>query len=151
MLFRLLIVSLVLGIPPAYALDTENLSAATLQIYGKALSKTATTYQWQQLWKNTRDAGHFDRAGPQHRFTVPMSELPALLSTTLGEAHSTTTRKTTQALYRRDFAPRVVGVHDKTPMTAICLWVDWRSLPDYATPADGRAMYMVSLMLTRPC
>ena len=54
MLFRLLIVSLVPGIPPAYALNTENLSAATLQIYGKTLSKAATTYQWQQLWKQTR-------------------------------------------------------------------------------------------------
>ena len=48
----------------------------------------------------------------------------------------------------RDFAPRVTGVEALQDVTAICLQVDWRSVPDNPQPEQ---LIGANLLLTYPC
>lgn len=134
----------------AFALQTEDVPASKLKAYGVTLDAAAGMTQWQQLWKHSRDAGHFLPQGSQERFTVPQRRVPDMISTTLTQADSVTAIKPTQALYRHDFGEEV-GVRNQEKLTAVCLWVDWRVLPDGSDPADPSYMGGVSLVLTRPC
>jgi hypothetical protein len=151
MLIRNLSFLLILASGLSHAMSTENLPATTLKDYGQTLASAAGSSQWQQLWQRTRAAGYFTQEGPQARFTLPMTLIPELVSTTLRDAHSVQPDKGTQALYRRDFAPRVVGTEGSQTLTAICLKVDWRSLPEHTPPSDAAQMGSVSLLFVWPC
>lgn len=142
---------LILASGACHAMSTENLSDETLKAYGQSLASAAGSTQWQQLWTRTRAAGHLQPDGPQARFTVPMKDIPSLVGSTLSDADNVQPDRGTQAIYRQDFAPRVVGVEGMTNLTAICLRVDWRSLPDGTTTRDFAQMSNVSLILARPC
>lgn len=148
MLIRTLCCALMLHIGTAHALQTDTLSATRLGELSDKLAANAGSSQWQQLWKRTRDAGHFQPGGEQARFTLPMTLIPELVRDTLGKADSTTAQKSTLVLYRRDFAPRVTGVEAKQNLTAICLQVDWRSVPDNPQPEQ---MIGANLLLAYPC
>ncbi|WP_405118028.1 hypothetical protein [Pseudomonas leptonychotis] len=151
MLIRTLPFLLILASGLSHAMSTENLSETTLKAYGQSLAAAAGSSQWQQLWQRTRAAGYFNQDGAQARFTLPMKLIPELVSSTLRDAHSVQPDKGTQALYRRDFAPRVVGTEGPQALTAICLNVDWRSLPEYTPATDSGQMGSVSLLLVQPC
>lgn len=151
MLIRNLSFLLILASGLSHAMSTENLSEASLKAYGQSLAAAAGSSQWQQLWQRTRAAGYFNQDGAQARFTLPMKLIPGLVSSTLHDAHSVQPDKGTQALYRRDFAPRVVGTEGPQALTAICLNVDWRSLPEHTPATDSGQMGSVSLLLVQPC
>src|SRR5690606_8331342 len=104
--------------------------------------------QWQQLWKRSRDAGHFQASGEQPRFTLPKKLIPELVRDTLVRADSATPQQSTLVLYRRDFAPRITGTEAQHDLTAICLRVDWRGVPDNPRPEQ---LAGASLLLTYPC
>lgn len=135
----------------AHALQTEDLSDATLLKLATTLDKVAGSSQWQQLWSRTRNAGHLEAHPTLPYFTAPTREIPALVSTTLNQAQSASPLKQTQALYRRDFSPMTVGQQGTNELTAICIWVDWRTLPEKTRLDERASMQQVSLLLTRPC
>lgn len=151
MFLRSLPLLLALASAASHAMTTDGVSESKLKAYGATLAEHAGSTQWQQLWKNTRDSGQFMTTGEQARFTVPMKLIPELVRSALADADGVTAQKRTQALYRRDFAPRVVGTQGDQALTAICLNVDWRSLPSQAKPADAEGMGQVSLLKTWPC
>jgi hypothetical protein len=148
MLIRTLCCALALHVGSAHALQTYTLPATRLAELSSELASTAGSSQWQQLWKRTRDAGHFQSSGEQARFILPMTVIPELVRDTLAKADSATPQKSTLVLYRRDFAPRVTGVEALQDVTAICLQVDWRSVPDNPQPEQ---LIGANLLLTYPC
>ncbi|SIS21012.1 hypothetical protein SAMN05878276_3306 [Aquipseudomonas alcaligenes] len=148
MLIRTLCCAIALQVGSVHALQTDTLPAARLGELSSALASSAGSSQWQQLWKRSRDAGHFQPSGEQARFTLPMTVIPELVRDTLAKADSTTAQKSTLVLYRRDFAPRVTGVEALKDVTAICLQVDWRSVPDNPQPEQ---LMGANLLLTYPC
>ncbi|MBS1199064.1 MAG: hypothetical protein H6R18_2849 [Proteobacteria bacterium] len=148
MLIRTFFCALALHVGTTHALQTDTLPAARLYELSAELARSAGSSQWQQLWKRTRDAGYFQSSGEQARFTLPMAVIPEMVRDTLGRADSATAQRSTMVLYRRDFAPRVTGVETQKNLTAICLQVDWRSVPD-----NPQAEQMVGaiLLLSYPC
>lgn len=150
LLSRTLLTSLVLFAGAAQALDTREVPKATLQAYGNTLNTVATKIQWQELWKNSRAQGAFQSTGNQPRFTVQQSVLPDLVYRTLSSATEVTPRDTTRALYRYDFA-QPVGIKDQQVLTAVCLLVDWRSLPQNSAVDDTTRMGNIRLLETQPC
>ncbi|UVJ42329.1 hypothetical protein NVV94_16985 [Pseudomonas sp. LS1212] len=151
MLIRSLLGLLALLSCAAHALQTPAASDATLLKLAATLEKTAGNSQWQQLWSRSRQAGHLEANPTQPYFTAPMREIPALVSKTLNQAQSVEALKQTQALYRHDFSPRVVGQQGSLALTAVCLWVDWRTLPENPSVNEQSSMQQVGLLLTRPC
>lgn len=135
--------------PPAHALNTEEVEPQTLKDYAVTLNAQAGNFQWQQLWKNTRTAGYFSEQSPTH-FTVPLSKVPDLVSVTLSRATSVKPFASTRATYRYDFATNV-GLVKKVAVTAVCIDVDWRTLPIGTAVDDAEKMKAVSLLLTTPC
>lgn len=148
MLIRTLCCVLALHVGSAHALQTDTLPATRLAELSSELASAAGSSQWQQLWKRTRDAGHFQPSGEQARFILPMTVIPELVRDTLAKADSATPQKSTLVLYRRDFAPRVTGVEALKDVTAICLQVDWRSVPENPQPEQ---LIGANLLLTYPC
>jgi hypothetical protein len=134
---------------PAHALNTEEVDPQTLKDYAVTLNAHAGNFQWQQLWKNTRSAGYFSEQSPTH-FTTPMSQVPDLVSTTLSRATSVKPYASTRAAYRYDFATKVGSVN-KVAVTALCVEVDWRTLPNGTAVDDAEKMKTVSLLLAKPC
>lgn len=148
MLIRTLCCALALHAGSAHALQTDTLPATRLAELSSELASATGSSQWQQLWKRTRDAGHFQSSGEQARFILPMTVIPELVRDTLAKADSATPQKSTLVLYRRDFAPRVTGVEALQDVTAICLQVDWRSVPENPQPEQ---LIGANLLLTYPC
>ena len=148
MLIRTLCCAIALQVGSVHALQTDTLPATRLGELSSALASSAGSSQWQQLWKRSRDAGHFQSSGEQARFILPMTEIPEMVRDTLAKADSATPQKSTLVLYRRDFAPRVTGVEALQDVTAICLQVDWRSVPDNPQPEQ---LIGANLLLTYPC
>ena len=134
---------------PAHALNTANVEPQTLKEYAFTLNAHASKFQWQQLWKATRTAGYFQDDARTY-FTVPIAQLPDLVSTALSDATNVTPFASTRATYRYDFSIKV-GVDNKVAVTALCVDVDWRTLPDGTDVDDASAMKTVSLLLAKPC
>ncbi|RMQ47425.1 hypothetical protein ALQ04_03892 [Pseudomonas cichorii] len=133
----------------AHALATGEVPPETLQAYGATLEASAGNAQWQQLWKRTRDEGMFSSQSPTH-FTVPNNLIPDMARKTLGGSQSVKAMDTTRAMYRFDFS-RPVGIERNQQVTAICLTVDWRTLPADTAKDDASRMGSVSLLVARPC
>lgn len=151
MSLRILIGSLVLSTSlGAQALDTENRPQAELLALATTLAQHAGSSQWQQLWQRSREAGHLTPGSTAH-FTLPHQRIDELTRATLASAQSATPEKRTRVDYRRDFQPLVLGEQDGTPLTALCLSVDWRTLPERISGDPAPWMGQVSLLLSRPC
>ncbi|PYY90412.1 hypothetical protein DNK59_03450 [Pseudomonas sp. TKO26] len=150
LILRSLIIALSLLASAAHALETTGLPPATLKAYAATLSSVAGSSQWQQLWKRSRDQGAFNAQGEQPRFTVSQDKLPDMARSTLSNATSVTAQNTTQALYRYEFSTAIGQARGKS-LNAICLLVDWRSLPSGTRPEDTSHMGNASLLQTYPC
>ncbi|GLH32083.1 MULTISPECIES: hypothetical protein [Pseudomonas] len=151
MLKPALLILLLLPSLPTHALDIRQIPPEQLLKMGRELADYAGSNQWQQLWHRTRAAGHLlARPGHAH-FTIEQPQLPRLAYETLANAGQVEAVGKTLALYRRSFPGKVLGRHDKQSLSALCLVVDWRSLPQ--TMADWPHAYLrnVSLMHVYPC
>lgn len=135
--------------PSAHALNTDDVEPQTLKEYAYTLSANAGNFQRQQLWKATRVAGYFSDTSNTH-FTTPQPQVTDLVATVLSRATSVTPYNTTRATYRYDFKQQV-GLVSKVAVTALCVDIDWRTLPQEADPEDASNMGSVSLLLARPC
>ncbi|WP_263262023.1 hypothetical protein [Pseudomonas sp. RIT-PI-S] len=138
---------------PAAALTVEHISEAELRGYTAALAEQTSSSRWQQLWHHSRRAGHFDSAGAQPRFTLPLRDIPGMVRQTLAEPHQLRIQTPTLTRLRRDFSPRVTGQVAERPLTAICLLVDWRGAPEKTTQKPLRAadLFYVSFAKAEPC
>lgn len=151
MSFRLLLGSLALSTClGAQALESEKRTEAELIALGTSLARYAGSSQWQQLWQRSREAGHLGR-GTAPYFTVTAQQVDELTRQTLVQPDSAVAEKTTRALYRRDFRPLVLGTDNGTPLTALCLSVDWRTLPEHIKGSPAPWMGQVSLLTSQPC
>lgn len=150
LILRSLIIGLSLLASAAHALETTSTPAEILKAYAATLGSTAGSSQWQQLWKRARDQGAFNTAGEQPRFTITQDKLPDMARTTLSNASSVTAQNTTQALYRHEFATPIGQAQGKS-LKALCLLVDWRSLPTGTRPDDTSHMGSASLLQIIPC
>jgi len=134
---------------PAHALSTADVEPQTLKEYAVTLNAHASHFQWQQLWRATREHGFFNKNTPTY-FTAPMAQVPDLVSTVLNKATTVTPFASTRATYRYDFADKV-GLFNNVAVTALCVDVDWRTLHEGADVEDAHAMRSVSLLLAKPC
>ncbi|MEE1924818.1 hypothetical protein V0R50_24145 [Pseudomonas sp. 148P] len=151
MSLRLLLGSLALSASlGAHALDTNNLTETELLALATSLAQNAGSSQWQQLWQRTRSAGHL-APGKVPYFTIPQQQIAELALVTLESADGASAGKGTRALYRRDFQPLVVGNDNGTPLSAVCLSVDWRTVPDNLSGSAVPWMGQISLLLSQPC
>ncbi|MNN99320.1 hypothetical protein D3C81_2189260 [compost metagenome] len=57
----------------------------------------------------------------------------------------------TQALYRRSFSGTVIGQRNGQPLHALCLLVDWRTLPQGMLDAPQAYLRSASLLSSYPC
>ncbi|CAK9890185.1 MULTISPECIES: hypothetical protein [Pseudomonas] len=152
MLTRTLLASLLLlGPLNAHAFATESQPRTVLLELGAQLAHSAGSSQWQQLWQRTRQAGYLQSSAQALHFDVPQTQIPALVASTLASADEVLALKQTQVRYRRDFHPRIIGKAGAHEMTALCLWVDWRSLPEHGISRPTSYLAQVSLLLARPC
>lgn len=135
--------------PSAYALNTEEAEPHLLMEYAVTLSAHAAKHQWQRLWHATRLAHYFNPAHTTH-FTPPSSKAGEKIVHTLANATSVTAYKTSLATYRYEFGDKI-GIERGIAVTAICVDVDWRSLPEGTDAEDASGMGSVSLLLARPC
>lgn len=135
----------------ANALPTADLTAEQRQTLGALLADQAGASQWQQLWQRTRQAGHLSAQPGTAYFDLAPARLLDAVALTLAAPDQTAPVRQTQVMYRRSFLPQTVGKQADATFSAICIWVDWRSLPAHALNQPGAYLGQVSLLLTRPC
>ncbi|MFV3292514.1 hypothetical protein ACNFBR_27745 [Pseudomonas sp. NY11955] len=134
-----------------HALDTQQTPGEHLLELGRELAAHAGASQWQQLWQRVRQAGYLQSdAAPVH-FSVPMARLPDLARQTLAEADQVQALRQTQALYRRSFAGPAIGQSNGKPLHALCLLVDWRTLPEGMRATPRAYLGSASLLSSYPC
>lgn len=143
-------ITLLIGLE-AQALPTAALSPEQHQALGKQLLQHAGTSQWQQLWQRSRQAGHLDKHAHIPYFSLDSAQLIEAVKLTLSQPEHTSALKHTQVLYRRDFLPLVVGMQADRSLSAVCIWVDWRTLPEHALNRPAAYLGQISLLLARPC
>ncbi|MDD2135761.1 hypothetical protein [Pseudomonas kurunegalensis] len=147
----LLFTSLFLASFSLHALDTRQTPAEHLLELGRELAAHAGSSQWQQLWQRVRQAGYLQaNAAPVH-FSVPAARLPDLARQTLAQADQVHAQRQTQALYRRHFADQVIGQRNGQPLYALCLLVDWRTLPQGMRATPQAYLSSASLLNSYPC
>ncbi|MNG79131.1 hypothetical protein D3C79_377370 [compost metagenome] len=151
MLKSTVFISLLLSSLSLYALDTRHVPTEQLLALGNALAVQAGSSQWQQLWQRVRQAGYLQARRGQAHFTVEQPQLPALARQTLAEATQVKSVGQTRTLYRRDFPGQVIGKRDETPLTALCLVVDWRTLPPSLLGTPHAYLQSSSLIDAYPC
>ncbi|WP_084785170.1 hypothetical protein [Pseudomonas putida] len=147
----LLFASLLLTPFSLHALDTRQTSAEQLLELGRELAGQAGASQWQQLWQRVRQAGYLQAKGASVHFSVPLAQLPELARQTLAQADQVQAQQQTQALYRRSFADQVIGHRDGQPLHALCLLVDWRTLPQGMRDYPQAYLRSASLLSSYPC
>lgn len=135
----------------AQALQTAPLSPEQHQMLGQQLLQHAGASQWQQLWQRSRKAGHLDKQADIPYFSLDSAQLIQAVKLTLSQPEQTVALKHTQLLYRRDFLPHAVGKQADNSLSAVCLWVDWRTLPEHALNRPAAYLGQVSLLLAHPC
>lgn len=147
----LLFASLLLTPLSLQALDTRQTPTEQLLELGRELAASAGASQWQQLWQRVRQAGYLQANGTSVHFTVPPAQLPELARQTLARADQVQAQRQTQALYRRNFADQVIGHRDGQPLHALCLLVDWRTLPQGMRNTPQAYLPSASLLSSYPC
>ncbi|WP_449433609.1 hypothetical protein [Pseudomonas putida] len=151
MLKPILFISLFPASLPTHALDTQLTPPGHLLRLGSELATNAGASQWQQLWQRVRSAGYLQAQPGQDHFSVGQAQLPELVRSTLAQADQVSAVDTTRALYRRDFPGRTVGLRDGQPLSAVCLIVEWRSLPQSAVSAPHAYLQNAGLVISYPC
>ncbi|MFJ4109933.1 hypothetical protein [Pseudomonas sp. NPDC089758] len=151
MLKPALLILLLLPALPTHALDVRQIPPERLLELGRELAAHAGSSQWQQLWQRTRAAGHLIAEPGHAHFTLEQPQLPKLAYETLANAGQVEAVGKTLALYRRSFPDKVLGRHDKQSLSALCLVVDWRSLPQTMASRPHAYLANVSLMHVYPC
>ncbi|RCL20590.1 hypothetical protein C6A77_24315 [Pseudomonas sp. AFG_SD02_1510_Pfu_092] len=147
----LLLASLFLTPLAVHALDTHQTPAEQLRELGRELAAQAGASQWQQLWQRVRQAGYLQAHGSAVHFSVAPTLLPELARQTLAQADEVQALRQTQALYRRSFADQVIGQRDGQPLQALCLLVDWRTLPQRMLHTPQPYLRSASLLSSYPC
>ena len=147
----LLFASLFLTPFSLHALDTRQVPAEQLLELGRELAAHAGASQWQQLWQRVRQAGYLQTKGAPLHFSVPPAQLPELARQTLAQADQVQALQQTQALYRRSFAGAVIGRRGGQPLHALCLLVDWRTLPKGMRDTPQAYLRSASLLSSYPC
>ena len=148
---HLLFASLLLTPLSLHALDTQQTPAEHLLELGRELATHAGASQGQQLWQRVRQAGYLQPdAAPVH-FSVPTARLPDLARLTLAQADQAQPLRQTQVLYRRHFADQVIGQRNGQPLHALCLLVDWRTLPTGMRATPQAYLGSASLLSSYPC
>lgn len=142
---------LILQSIPSHALDTRPLTPEQLITLGGALAAHAGSSQWQQLWQRTRAAGHLQPKPGRAHFTLSQAQLPQLARQTLAQADHAEARDKTFALYRRAFPGQAVGLLDGQPLSALCIVIDWRSLPQNMADSPHAYLSSASLVHSYPC
>lgn len=142
-----------LFLPPLslHALDTRQTGAEHLLELGRELAAHAGASQWQQLWQRVRQAGYLQADAAPIHFSVPTARLPDLARQTLAQADQVQALRQTQALYRRSFAGLVIGQRNGQPLHALCLLVDWRTLPQGMRATPQAYLGSASLLSSYPC
>lgn len=135
--------------PSAHALTTNTVEPQTLKAYAATLATHASHFQWQQLWQATRKAGYFDNKAVTY-FTLELPRVNNYAHTVLNQATNVTPYATNRATYRYDFT-RQTGIVNKVAVTALCVDIDWRTLPPGTDTSDASKMGSVSLLLAKPC
>ncbi|MDD2061131.1 hypothetical protein N5D52_18805 [Pseudomonas sp. GD03860] len=135
----------------AQAIPTTTLSPEQHHALGKQLAETAGASQWQQLWHRSRLAGYLDSQPTGAYFTLPQAVLPEAARLTLSDPSVTSALNQTQVLYRRDFPSQSIGRQGERPLNALCVLVDWRTLPEHALARPAPYLGQISLLLARPC
>ncbi len=143
-------ITLLVGLE-AQALPTTTLSPDQRVALGKQLAEHAGASQWQQLWQRSRQAGYLYEQSTTPHFSLDSTELIEAAALTLSQPKETSAVNQTQVLYRRDFFPKTVGKHAQTSLNAVCIWVDWRTLPAHAVNRPGPYLGQISLLLVHPC
>lgn len=147
----LLFASLFLTPFSLHALDTRQVPTEQLLELGRELATHAGASQWQQLWQRVRQAGYLQAKGAPMHFSVPSAQLSELARQTLARADQARPQQQTQALYRRSFAGLVIGHRDGQPLHALCLLVDWRTLPHGMRDTPQAYLRSASLLSGYPC
>ncbi|HEN8799380.1 hypothetical protein HP546_21200 [Pseudomonas sp. CM25] len=147
----LLLASLFLTPLSLHALDTRQIPSEQLFQLGRELAAHAGASQWQQMWQRVRQAGYLQADGSPAHFSVPLALLPDLARQTLAQADQVQAVQQTQALYRRSFADRVIGQRQGAPLHALCLLVDWRTLPQGMADSPRAYLNSASLLSSYPC
>ena len=136
---------------PLHAFTTTEVPCATLLELGHTLSQQAGSSQWQQLWQRVRKAGYLSPDNTSLRFLVPSAVLPALAQQTLAGADHVRPVSQTQAIYRRTFDDRIIGSRKGQPLRALCVQVDWRSVPSELRSLEQARVSSASLLSAYPC
>ena len=147
----LLFTSLFLTPFSLHALDTHQVPAEQLLELGRELAAHAGASQWQQLWQRVRQAGYLQAQGAPLHFSAPPAQLPELAMQTLARADQVQALHQTQALYRRSFADQIIGRRGGQPLHALCLLVDWRTLPQGMRDPPQAYLRSASLLNSYPC
>lgn len=147
----LLFASLLLTPLSLHALDTQQTPAEHLLELGRELATNAGASQWQQLWQRVRQAGYLQPDAAPVYFSVPTTRLPDLARLTLAQADQAQPLRQTQVLYRRHFADQVIGQRNGQPLHALCLLVDWRTLPTGMRATPQAYLGSASLLTSYPC
>ncbi|WP_413468998.1 hypothetical protein [Pseudomonas fulva] len=148
---RLLTAMLCLAATPLHAFTTTEVPCARLLALGHTLSQQAGSSQWQQLWQRVRKAGYLSPDNASLRFEVPSAVLPALAQQTLARADHVRPVSETQAIYRRAFDDRLIGSRKGQPLHALCVQVDWRSVPSELRSFQEAHVRSASLLSAYPC
>ncbi|MBF8728394.1 hypothetical protein [Pseudomonas putida] len=148
---RLLTLMLCLAATPLHAFNTTEVPCAILIDLGHTLSQRAGSSQWQQLWQRVRKAGYLSPGNTSLRFEVPSALLPALAQQTLARADHVRPVFETQAVYRRTFDDRIIGFRNGQPLHALCVQVDWRSVPAELRSLQDAYVGSASLLSAYPC
>ncbi|MDN7142772.1 hypothetical protein KC131_19160 [Pseudomonas sp. JQ170] len=135
----------------AQAVPTATLSPEQRHTLGRQLADSAGASQWQQLWQRSRLAGHLDSQPTTAYFTLPQALLPKAVSLTLSDPSETSAVNRTQVLYRREFRSQSIGSQADRTLNALCVLVDWRTLPAHALTRPAPYLGQISLLLARPC
>lgn len=151
MLKPILLATFFLSPLPVHALDTRLTPPDQLLTLGTELATNAGTSQWQQLWQRVRAAGYFQAQPATPYFTMAQAQLPMLAKQTLAQSDRVTAVDATLALYRRGFAGQQIGLRDGQPLYAMCLLVDWRSVPQAALHSTHAFVRGANLISAYPC
>nr|WP_314482643.1 hypothetical protein [uncultured Pseudomonas sp.] len=151
MYYRLLPIILCLAATPVHALDTHDVPTERLHELGRTLSQQAGSSQWQQLWQRVRSAGYLNPDNAALHFQVPSALLPSLVQQTLSEADHVRVLPRTQAIYRRVFDDQRIGSRQGQPLHAVCVQVDWRSVPPGKPDHQAANVRNASLVTAYPC
>lgn len=151
MLKPALFILLLLPTLPVHALDPRHTAPERLLKLGEQLAASAGASQWQQMWQRTRAAGHFQAQATLAHFVIEQAQLPKLAQLTLARADQVQALSDSVARYRRHFPDQPIGFRGEQVLYALCLEVDWRTLPVAMAERPHAYLPSARLLGSYPC